>query len=135
MDVETFMMNYFLTTSLKTYLTMLGLILIYWIGKAFYDLAEKHNRTGWGHAIFGVAVYYIIQFIFAFLAVLFLEFTSPGFYFEDYEMGITLMSIPISALGCWGYYLFIKGRWENEINAVQEVSFDSELLDDDILLS
>ena len=83
----------------------------------------------------GIAIYYIIQFVFAILAVVALEIGSPDYNFDEYETGITWLSITVSALGWLGYYLFIKGRWENELDQVQEVTFDSELLDDEMLLS
>ena len=40
---------------------MLGLLLIYWIGKKYYELATEHNRSPWGYAILGVFVYYFSQ--------------------------------------------------------------------------
>jgi hypothetical protein len=33
---------------------MLGLILIYFVGKAFYDLAGLHGKSQWGFAILGI---------------------------------------------------------------------------------
>ena len=37
---------------------LLGLILISFVGKAFYDLAGLHGKSQWGFAILGIATYY-----------------------------------------------------------------------------
>ena len=47
----------------------------------------------------GIAIYYIIQFVFAILAVVALEIGSPDYNFDEYDTGITWLSIPVSALG------------------------------------
>jgi len=42
---------------------MLGLIFIYFIGRAFFRLAEEHNRLKWLWAVLGVVSYYVFSFI------------------------------------------------------------------------
>ena len=37
---------------------MLGLLLLYWIGKYFYKLAEAYDKSKWGFTILGIVVYY-----------------------------------------------------------------------------
>ena len=37
---------------------MLGFILLYWIGKYFYKLAEKYQKSEWGYALLGIGSYY-----------------------------------------------------------------------------
>ena len=42
---------------------MLGLLLLYLIGRQFYDLARRHGRNGWGLALLGIAAYYLGIFV------------------------------------------------------------------------
>ncbi len=42
---------------------MLGLFLLYFIGKIFYQLAEAHNKNKWVFAILGVIAYYAGTFL------------------------------------------------------------------------
>ena len=35
---------------------MLGLVLLYWIGKYFYKLAEEYDKSKWGFAILGLVL-------------------------------------------------------------------------------
>lgn len=37
---------------------LLALILIFFVGKAFYEFAERHNESRCGFAIVGVGTYY-----------------------------------------------------------------------------
>jgi len=37
---------------------MFGIILIYWVGKYFYQLAIEFNKSKWGYAVLGLATYY-----------------------------------------------------------------------------
>ena len=46
---------------------MLGIVLIYWLGKYFYQLAEKYNQNKWLYAILGIVVYYVSQLFFGFV--------------------------------------------------------------------
>ena len=57
---------------------MLGLILLFWIGKYFYKLAEKYNKSEWGFAILGIVVYYAGIFMSSIIIGILLELFSPG---------------------------------------------------------
>ena len=56
---------------------MLGLILIYFIGKRFQDLAKTYDNHKWGFAIAGVATYYIGTFIAGILIVFIKNYRTP----------------------------------------------------------
>jgi len=59
---------------------MLGLLLIYFIGKYFYDLAILHEKSKWGWAVIGVVSYYAEGFILAFGLGMIAELVSPVFF-------------------------------------------------------
>ncbi|TDN87659.1 hypothetical protein DET49_111107 [Salegentibacter sp. 24] len=37
---------------------MLGLLLLYWIGKYHYRLAGEYDKSQWGFTILGIVAYY-----------------------------------------------------------------------------
>ena len=57
---------------------MLGLVLLYWIGKYYYKLAEVYNKSQWGFAILGIVVYYAGIVVFAFAVGIIAELVAPG---------------------------------------------------------
>lgn len=92
---------------------MLGLFIIYWIGKRFYDLATIHGRSPWGYAILGVAAYYITQLLFGMIAYV----ASPETFSnmdKGSELLLNLVGIGIGA-GVWYLLLqYLTRKWENE---------------------
>ena len=61
---------------------MLGILLIYFIGKSFYTLAETHNRSRWTFAIIGIVTYYASLFLGAIILGL---LTHVFGYYMDFE--------------------------------------------------
>ncbi len=108
---------------------MLGLILIYWIGKTFYKLAGQHDRSEWGYAILGIAAYYGGQIVFAVLAVLSLSLDESDLEGGG-ELAISLIAIVVGALICWGLYKYLEKQWTKP--ALPDPAFD-DVLDSDFL--
>ncbi len=90
---------------------MLGVLVIYFIGKRFYDLAVEYDQSKWLFAILSVIVYYASGAIFGvILAIL-------DLYFEwqidwDNNFGINLLGLPVGLLSVWGLYTFLEHRWK-----------------------
>ena len=87
---------------------MLGLVLLYFAGKAYFDLAARHEKSKWGFAILGVVSYYAGLFIGGIL-IAFLYALSTGD--EMNELALTVCSIPVGVLTCWGLYKFLEKKW------------------------
>ncbi len=93
---------------------MLGLILLYFIGKKFYELADKFEKSKWGYAIAGITVYYFGAICIGMIIVLILE------YFElfnidsvnDTVLGILLA--PFGIVCCYVLYIILEKKWEKE---------------------
>ncbi|AFM05122.1 hypothetical protein Fleli_2769 [Bernardetia litoralis DSM 6794] len=95
---------------------MLGFVFMYFIGKYFYVLAEKAEKTKsmmWLFAILGVISYYggtfmggIIIGVFAVLFDINIE------YYPDFA--VTLMAVPFGFLLCGGFYLILKNVWRKK---------------------
>lgn len=93
---------------------MLGLLLIYFLGKQFYQLAEKHGRNEWGFAILGVIAYYVGTFIAGIVLVLGLEVIDPGSIDSQSELGLSIMALPFGLLSCYLFYKFLERVWTNK---------------------
>ncbi|GAB5400405.1 MAG: hypothetical protein Aureis2KO_19900 [Aureisphaera sp.] len=103
---------------------MLGLVLIYFIGKNFYTLAEKHNRSKWGFAVLGVVSYYAGAFIFGILLGIYIELWG-SMSIDDYsDLALGFMAMPFGILTCIGLYQILKRIWK------KETKVDEDLIDD-----
>lgn len=106
---------------------MLGLILIYFIGKSFYNLAGEHNRSEWGFAILGVVTYYAAMFL-SQMAIAFIM-VANGSYIEDInEVLLAFLGIPFGLLAWWGVYSLLKKQWSKN-----PIYSDAEILDDTLI--
>ena len=91
---------------------MLGVILLYWIGKYFYKLAEEYNRSKWGFAILGIVVYYAGIIILGFLMGVIMEFVSSGFFDTIDDVVLNLISLPLGILSCYLLYKYLEKTWK-----------------------
>jgi len=92
---------------------MVGLILLYFVGKAFYDMAGRHNKGRWLFAILGVGTYYAGLFIGAMIVAIGYELFI-GSVDEVNENLLGLFGLPFGVLACWGFYRILKSRWETK---------------------
>lgn len=92
---------------------MLGLILLYFIGKYFYRLAEEYDKSKWGFAILGVVVYYASTFV---AAILYYAF---GFFDIDTtnrynDLAVSFAALPFGILSCYLLYYFLEKNWKKQ---------------------
>lgn len=107
---------------------MLGFILFYFVGKAFYKLAEEYNKHKWGFAIAGVASYYAGVLIGGVLIGVFLALANPSWQedqFSDTQYG--LMAIPFGVLSTWGLYKILSRTWKKTSIIDSSEVLDSQL--------
>ena len=91
---------------------MLGLILLYWIGKYFYKLAEEYDKSKWGFAILGVVVYYSGILLFGILVGIYYGLFLPEELETLNETLIGLISIPFGILSCYLLYKYLEKKWK-----------------------
>ncbi len=107
---------------------MLGLFFIYFIGKAFYSLAEQYKKNKWGFAILGIVAYYGGTLITGILLGILAEF---GLFdletFPEYALG--LIALPGGALSCWGTYQILKKNWSKSGKPIEEDVLDGDMID------
>jgi len=92
---------------------MVGLILLYFVGKAFYELAGRHNKGQWLFAILGVGTYYAGLFVGGMLVAIGYELFI-GSVEEVNDTLLGLLGLPVGVLACWGFFRILKSRWETK---------------------
>jgi membrane protein implicated in regulation of membrane protease activity len=108
---------------------MIGLLLIYWIGKGFYDLAGLNGKSEWGFAILGVVVYYAGTFIGGVILTIF-ALSALGISIEGMsEILLGILAIPFGLLAAWGLYKLLQHQWENK----PKITPNDDVLDGDII--
>lgn len=106
---------------------MLGLLILYYIAKPFYKLAEEHSKNKWLFAISSIAIYYLGAFIGGIIIAIVSElvFKYPVDNIEDILLSI--MAMPLGILSVWLVYKFLVKKWENT-----DQFTDSDILDENI---
>lgn len=107
---------------------MLGLLLLYFIGKQYAKLAKQYDKKRWVWVVMGIVAYYGGSFLAAFLIVIIYELVLHEN--SDYlsELQLNLMSIPLGLIACWGLYAGLKRAWSKK-----KVELSQEVLDSDII--
>lgn len=99
---------------------MLGLLLLYWIGKYFYKLAEDYDKSQWTYAILGILVYYAGTFVFGLAIGTIIEIASPGYVETINEFLFGLLMIPFGLLCCYLFYDYLKRSWKRNEALLEE---------------
>ncbi|CAL2093707.1 hypothetical protein [Tenacibaculum sp. 190524A05c] len=93
---------------------MLALILLYFIGKKFYELADKFEKSKWGYAVAGIAIYYAGAIGIGTIIVIILE------YFELFNVDsvsdnlLGILIAPFGFISCYVLYIMLEKKWEKE---------------------
>ncbi len=108
---------------------MLGLIVIYFIGKAFYDLAGEYEKHKWGHAIAGVATYYLGTLLLGVFIGLIAVGDNPEIL--DNFLVLSIFSL-IAGLGtCWLLYKYLERKWTSVPMFKDDEILDTEWMNRD----
>ena len=110
---------------------MLGIFLVYYIGKQFYELAEKFKKNKWLYAVLGVISYYGGTFI----AGLFIGIVSEFGYIPSIdnigELVLSLIALPFGVLACWSLYAILKNNWSK--TRISKALYSEEVIDGDLM--
>jgi Ni,Fe-hydrogenase I cytochrome b subunit len=99
---------------------MLTILLIYFIGKRFYDLSIEYDKSKWLYAIVSVIVYYAAGIVFGVVvALLDVYIFNWGIDYEN-NMGFNLLGIPIGLLAVWGFYVILENKWKKSVSLVKD---------------
>ncbi len=101
---------------------MLGIVLIYWLGKYFYQLAQKYNKNKWLYAILGIVIYYVSQLMFGFLLGILNELFGWEINFDNFA--INLLGIPVGLLASYLFYLLLEKVWKRDVVIIKDSIHD-----------
>ncbi|MCX2679064.1 hypothetical protein OOZ15_03845 [Galbibacter sp. EGI 63066] len=97
---------------------MLGLLLLFWIGKYYYKLAEEHHKNKWLFAIIGIVAYYVGTFI----AGIVIAFINPSFIENGNDIVLSLIVLPFGLLATYGLYVLLENNFKKSyINVIDEL--------------
>jgi hypothetical protein len=107
---------------------MIGLFLIFFIGKAFYELADVHKKNKWGFAILGVVSYYAGEFLLG--IVMGIIMVSESSEIDLSSIGVRLGGVAIGILTCTITYQILKRQW-SKVETKSDI--DNDVLDGDLI--
>jgi len=107
---------------------MFGILFIYFVGKAFYKLAEEHKKKKWLYGILGVLSFYGGMFGGGLILGALLGLFYPNILDEFSETTLGLMTIPIGLVACRVFFVLLKRGWSKS----PQVKSDALLLDEEI---
>lgn len=103
---------------------MLGLLVIYFFGKSYYDLAKLYGRNAWGYAILGSVIFLASEFLFGVLIGILIVLAN--LHAEVPSLVFSIASIAFAAFLTNQIEKAIRRNWEKQkpLNLT-----DSDLLD------
>jgi membrane protein implicated in regulation of membrane protease activity len=102
---------------------MIGILLLYFIGKYFKDLAELNNKKPWPWAILGIVIYYAGTFLGGIIIAgisIAIDYNLDGIP----DIVVSLMALPFGLLATWIGYRMLEKSWSRQTNV------DTNTLDD-----
>lgn len=103
------------------------MLLLYFIAKPFYKLAEETDKNKWLYAILSIVVFYAGVFIGGIALTITLEII---FKYSEKEIDDTVMGIcalPFGILSAWLLYKLIDKKWKAKTDYTY-----SDILDENI---
>lgn len=98
---------------------MLGILLIYFIGRYFYRLAEEFNQNKWLYAILGIVTYYVGTFVGGIILAIFDEFLTMEINWEN-NFTLGLIALPFGIALTYLFYYLLKRKWEKSITIIKD---------------
>ena len=103
---------------------MIGLILLYFIGKRFYTLAETHKQNKWLFAVLGVVTYYAGTLVFGVILGVIDGILELGVDWDN-NILMVLFALPIGLLSCYVFYYLLEKNWskkeEKQVLSIEDI--------------
>ncbi len=98
---------------------MLGILLIYFIGKRFYDLSEEYKQNKWLYAILSIVVYYVGIFSTGIILGIITAFGIIDIDLENSLM-MSLISLPFGLGAVYLFYILLEKKWKKTVVVVKD---------------
>ncbi len=107
---------------------MIGILLLFFITRMFYRLADTYKRSKWLYAILSIVVYYGVTILFYFIVRVIISLNPNTLLSADEELILGLVGIPFGLGALWLLYTLLKRNWSSK----GPKTAYSELLDTDL---
>lgn len=98
---------------------MIEIVIIYFIGKYFYKLAEEFNKNKWLFAILGIITYFVGAAIGG-VILFFLDMQLDiGINWES-KLMLTFILLPFATATCYLLHYLLKLNWEKSVVIVTD---------------
>jgi len=108
---------------------MLGILLIFFIGKHFYKLAEQFNQNKWLYAILAVVIYYAAGVVYVVVLAVLDDLFGFGIDWDN-AIALEYLAIPIGLAADYGFHILLKKKWEKSViiikDEIQDIGKDIE---------
>lgn len=98
---------------------MLGILLIFFIGKYYYELAQDYYKHRWVYGIFGIIIYYVGTAIGGVILGL-LDLIFAWNFDWDNSLFLGLLALPFGISAAYVIYILLKKKWKKEITVVKD---------------
>jgi hypothetical protein len=93
---------------------ILEILVLYFVGKPYNNLAAFHGKSKWGYAILGAVSYYVMVFIAAIILTILADAMGWEVIYGASNITLALMAIPFGILAAWVLRLLLKRYWEEK---------------------
>jgi len=103
--------------------------LLYFIGRAYHNLALRFDKKGWLYVVLGIACFFFGFFGGAVLIVIVYEVGLDTSIDDVNEILLDILCLPFGIGLCWGFYKLLEYNWSKPKNISSDDVLDSNLLD------
>ena len=113
---------------------MLGLLILYFLAKPFYKLAERYDRSPIGYAVLAIFLYYVVIFGSSLIGGVVMELSSPGMVDTINESLLGLLFIPFGLVFLFFFYGYLEKRFRSggRGGTPPEDLLDAQLIDQEV---
>lgn len=107
---------------------MIGLLFLYWIWKAFSNLAIEYDKNKWKYFFIGLGSYFGANFLFALIYVLGLAIVYGFEVLDDesyYNSGLDFICAILGGFGCYGIYRFLENKNQRQRELMEKEGLES----------
>ncbi|MFY0604788.1 MAG: hypothetical protein JXQ93_12690 [Flavobacteriaceae bacterium] len=105
---------------------MIGILLIFFIGKYFYKLAEQYEKNKWGYGILGVVSYYAGTMLYGlFYGIIYFSMYPDANEDSIDDLSFRLIAVVVGIVACVGLYFLLERNWKKNKKIDPKDSIDS----------
>ncbi|MBL4605948.1 MAG: hypothetical protein JKY02_09900 [Flavobacteriaceae bacterium] len=92
---------------------MLGVLLLFFIGKYYFKLAEKYKKSKWGYTVLGVVTYYGGTFIYGIIyGIIYFSMYPDAHESEVNNWTLMLTAIVAGLVSAFILYFLLERNWK-----------------------